>query len=746
MQLGSLQPEDFALLQQSQCVTAELIDDVADFGVLLNALLDCGFDEHEIRELLAIVAGLLHLGNVDFADGHDGYAAVAKDSAASMASAAQLLGTQFEEPIITRVSQIRPHSPKGLTLITPIPELLALTQPFLATRVAIPVHMPMPSAMLTPTHTHAYTCQVVTINKDNSFTKKLNAKGAKEARDAMGRTVFVRLFDWLVSRVNAFAGGQAETMDTRCIGLLDIFGFERFDSNGFEQLCINYTNEKLQQFFLQQVFKAEEEIHRREGVHWRPIEFQDNQGCIDLIEKNPHGILRILDTQCKMPGGSDATFCEAVNSAHKASDFTTSVQRAKRRTDEAFVVNHFAGKVCYDRKQGSWLEKNNDFLPGALAIQLEASSLALVRSIFGVNEGASVVGGVTDTRAAKRSATFNSIGRRFMGDMSTLLVELSAASSHFVRCIKPNASLSPAAFEPRMVLEQLRCGGVFDAVEVIQSSYSTRIPYEAVFSRYAALLPADLVGDLPPSAFCEVVALACNVAYHDYALGFTLLFVKAGKGVFLEELLDMDMELVIPLLTEKIRDWKRRKAAAVVIARRVRGWWEQSCFTRLRLAAGTCQRAWRGARSRKELRRRRRERDAKTKQAAAAAAREQDAEVVAAAERVRVGVTELREQAQRLAQHTAVCTACSLLLAVRYPLQKGVPCCCECSPLLLTAGNAYQAQRLAQQTALQHAHKATAAEEARRQAAEASLDALQERLALQTEQIVALQACVCPSG
>ena len=113
---------------------------------------------------------------------------------------------------------------------------------------------------------------------------------------------------------------------------------------------------------------------------------------------------------------------------------------------------------------------------------------------------------------------------------------------------------------------------------------------------------------------------------------------------------------------------------------------------------------------------------------------------------MRVGVTELREQAQRLAQHTAVCTACSLLLAVRYPLQKGVPCCCECSPLLLTAGNAYQAQRLAQQTALQHAHKATAAEEARRQAAEASLDALQERLALQTEQIVALQACVCPSG
>ena len=510
-------------------------------------------------------------------------------------------------------------------------------------------------------HTHM---QVVTINKSESFTKKLNAKGATEARDAMGRTVFVRLFDWLVSKVNAFVGGQADTTDTRCIGLLDIFGFERFESNGFEQLCINYTNEKLQQFFLGCVFKAEEEIHRQEGVYWRPIEFQDNQGCIDLIEKNPHGILRILDTQCKVPGGSDATFCEAVNSAHKASDFTTPVQRAKRRTDEAFVVNHFAGKVCYDRKHGSWLEKNNDSLPAALASQLEASSLPLIRAIFGVIEGASVAGGVADTRA-KRSATFNSIGRRFMGDLSTLLVELSAASSHFVRCIKPNASLSPAAFEPRMVLEQLRCGGVFDAVEVMQSSFSTRIPYEAIFGRYAALLPAELVGDLPESAFCEVVALACNVAHADYALGFTLLFLKAGKGVFLEELLDMDMELVIPLLTEKIKEWKCRKAAAVVIARRVRGWWEQLCFIRLQQAAHTCQRAWRGTRSRKELRRRRRERDAKTKQAAAATTRDQDAGAAAAAERVRVGITELREQAQRLASPCSrrLLTTCSLLLA-----------------------------------------------------------------------------------
>ena len=129
MQLGSLQPEDFALLQQSGCINAELIDDVADFGVLLDALLNCGLDEQEIHELLSIVAGLLHLGNVQFADGHDGYAAVSKDSAASMASAAQLLGTQFEEPIITQVPARSTHPPKVSTP-SPDPGSLPLTQPF----------------------------------------------------------------------------------------------------------------------------------------------------------------------------------------------------------------------------------------------------------------------------------------------------------------------------------------------------------------------------------------------------------------------------------------------------------------------------------------------------------------------------------------------------------------------------------------------------------------------------------------
>ena len=643
LKLGKLGPADFSLLRQSGCIDVPSINDKEDYETISDAFLACGVDKADRAELFAIVAGLLHLGNVHFKDGGDGYAVVAKDAEGALAASTALFGTTFDEALIT---------------------------------------------------------QVVTINKDSSFTKKLNAKGATEARDAMGRTIFVRLFDWLVMKVNGFVGGGGKALaGMRYIGLLDIFGFERFENNSFEQLCINFTNEKLQQFFLGCVFKTEEEIHKLQGVRWKPVEFQDNQGCIDLIEKNPNGILRILDTQCKMPGSSDAKFMEAVNQAHKASDFTTPVQKAKKRANEAFVVNHFAGKVCYDCKNGSWLEKNNDTLPVALQGQLETAKLNLLATICGGGRKSQAEGSGanaarnTGAHKAKKSATFNSIGRRFIGELATLIHDLASTSSHFVRCIKPNSVLKPSVFEARMVLEQLRCGGVFDAVEVMKSSFPTRIPYIDIYGKYAKLLPAELVGQLPEGPFCEVVALALDVHHSDYALGTTMLFLKAGKGVFLEELLSMDMKLVIPLLTKKIQEYQVRKKAATLIARHVRGWWERLKYKRLRRAASAAQRAWRGKRARNKLAQLRRAQDAKVKSAAAAAAKDQSSAAAAAAEAERVKVAEQREAAQRLAQRQA----------------------------------------------LQEAEKAKVAEESRRKDAEMALERLKEQLATQKQHIVELQ-------
>ena len=390
----------------------------------------------------------------------------------------------------------------------------------------------------------------------------------------------------------------------RFIGLLDIFGFERFEHNSFEQLCINYANEKLQQFFLTRVFRAEEEIHTAEGVRFVAVEYQDNHGCIDLIERPPHGVLRLLDSQNKTPGGTDAKFFTSVNDGHAASEFLKPVQKARRRPEEAFLVAHFAGDVCYDGHGGSWLDKNNDTLPAEIQLELEAASLPLLQSLFEPGGG----GGVTPRGGAasggkrmmskagggKRSSTFNSISRRFISDLSLLIADLGTTDAHFIRCIKPNTELKPRRFESKVVLDQLRCGGIFDAVEVMKAAYPTRIPFELIHGKYASLLPPHLVADLPPAAFCEVVALACHVPPSAYALGFTRLFLRVGEGVFLEELLTMHMGEVVPLLTEKIREWRHRHGCARAITHAVRGWSHREVFRRKRRAANAIQRCWRG--------------------------------------------------------------------------------------------------------------------------------------------------------
>ncbi len=148
---------------------------------------------------------------------------------------------------------------------------------------------------------------------------KLNTEQATLARDALAKAVFSKIFDWVVDAINSSTRGSA-TDEAKFIGLLDVYGFESFVHNTYEQLCINFANEKLQQFFLKFIFKAEEDLYTFENVSWTRIEYQDNQGCIDLIEKSPTGIMRLLDETCKKPNSSDKQFCESVSNTHKRND------------------------------------------------------------------------------------------------------------------------------------------------------------------------------------------------------------------------------------------------------------------------------------------------------------------------------------------------------------------------------------------------------------------------------------------
>ena len=510
----------------------------------------------------------------------------------------------------------------------------------------------------------------------------LTKEKAALARDALCKAVYARLFEWVVGRVNEKNGAEAlkaneDGESLKFIGLLDIFGFESFAINTFEQLCINFANEKLQQFFLKFVFKAEEDLYSTECVAWTRIEYQDNQGCIDLVEKSPTGIMRVLDEQCKKPGSDaekkDKAFCTEVAEKHRRNDFFMDARGAGQknyRVEEAFAVRHFAGDVCY--VGAGFCDKNNDTLHSDFVQLCLASAHGILPKLFESEAG------------ARKANTFNSVSRRFINDLNQLMVDLNSTRAHFIRCIKPNVTLAAFKFTPSLVLTQLRCSGTIDAVQLMAGAYPTRIPYESIYGRYASQMP-DFVQKLEPPLFCEALALALEIdtkvratprqsmhcymlprqrassnlartAAHpcslpraqDFALGRSKIFFKAGKGQVLEELAERDLSEVIPMLIEKIKMWEKRKAMQIKLQAYSRMFLSARYFRRARAAAKKIQHrrmsqklwveyrkrhlAWVAKREREEAERRRKEaEERKRKEEEAAAKAKAEAEAAAAA-------------------------------------------------------------------------------------------------------------------
>ena len=491
----------FRYLNQSSVSTLEGMPDGEMFEELSSALTTCKVPAPKQKELWGVLAGVLHVGNVTFTG--DDNASIADESVSNAAC------EQLQSAVAACLTQ-----------------------------------------------------RSMTVGTETTMVP-LTVEKAGYARDALGKAVYARLFEWLVAAVNESIKGDAEG-DCHFIGLLDVFGFEFFGTNNsFEQLAINFANEKLQQFFLKFVFKSEELEYEREQVRWTPIEYQDNQGCIDLIEKTPNGLLRMLDTQCKTPKASDHSFAVAVNKEHKKHDFFLEPRKAGLRQfkeEDAFVVRHFAGNVCY--MSANFLDKNNDTLHPDFELALSKSTNSLLAEMFKPAE---------TKGKGKKSAAFNSVSRRFINDLDSLMLDLNSTYAHFVRCLKPNLQLKPQLMAPNLVLNQLRCSGTFEAVQLISSSYPTRIPYADIHGRYKEHMP-DFVQALDPSFFTEAIALACDVSEADYQLGASKIFFRPGKGAFLEELKDRDMTEVVPMLLAKIQEWERKKKARVLIQKFVACW------------------------------------------------------------------------------------------------------------------------------------------------------------------------------
>jgi len=486
-------PQVFHYLNQSGLYTAPGIDDVSAFKEVCGAFASIAYDSSKQMDVFKLIAGLLHLGNVCFTG----------DESADV-------------------------DPKTTGALTKAAELLGM-----------------------PKIKDCLVCRTLTTRGETTHVSR-KPEEATRARDALTKAVYAKLFEYIVSTINTSIKGDA-TDDGKFIGLLDVYGFESFQVNTYEQLCINFANEKLQQFFLKFIFKAEEDLYRDENVAWTRIEYQDNQGCIDLIEKSPTGIKRLLDEACKKPNGTDVMFCDSVYQTHRRNDNymePRQVGNKSLRSNEGFVVRHFAGDVCYTG--AGFLEKNNDILHSDFTEQMVEASLPLLATMWASSKG------------GKKGQSFNSVSRKFINDLNQLMDDLNQTKAHFIRCIKPTPTLQPSEFKPSLVLQQLRCSGTIDAVQLMAGAYPTRIPFQSIYERYAPHMP-DFVQRLDPPLFCEALALALDIDFSHFQLGRSKIFFKAGKGQVLEELAERDLSEVIPVLLEKIKLWERRKAASALL-------------------------------------------------------------------------------------------------------------------------------------------------------------------------------------
>jgi len=331
----------------------------------------------------------------------------------------------------------------------------------------------------------------------------LTPEKAADARDALAKTIYGSLFLWVVDQVNQSVGWKNDSDIRSSTGVLDIFGFECFAINSFEQLCINYTNEALQQQFNQFIFKLEQAEYEAENIEWAFIEFPDNQDCLDTIQAPKTGILSMLDDECRLPKGSDSNFAKRLYEQYVPGKTTvsentrfhaTNVQKAKY----VFAVRHFAGLVNYT-VETNFMEKNKDEIPLTAQNLFETAPSMLMQDTFAIqtreNLGRSAATGPSD--APGKQAKQKTVGQQFKEQLVTLIESVQKTDPHYIRCIKPNDAAKPLMLTRKRTTEQLRYGGVLEAVRVARAGYPVRMIHSAFYQRYRMLLPTTPDETLP---------------------------------------------------------------------------------------------------------------------------------------------------------------------------------------------------------------------------------------------------------
>ncbi|XP_077451845.1 unconventional myosin-Vc isoform X3 [Stigmatopora argus] len=444
-----------------------------------------------------------------------------------------------------------------------------------------------------------------------TVVKPLPKDRAVNSRDALAKRIYAHLFDCVIDRINKAL--QVPGKQHAFIGVLDIYGFETFDINSFEQFCINYANEKLQQQFNLHVFKLEQEEYMKEDIPWTLIDFYDNQPVIDLIEAKM-GILDLLDEECLFPKGTDQSWLQKLhNFLHSNPLF----ERPKL-SNETFVIQHFADKVEYQCK--GFLEKNRDALYEELIEVLKVSKFGFLVKFFqeagqsGLNKKGFQV---KPARAAVRPANKQlrtSVGAKFCGSLSLLMETLNATTPHYVRCIKPNDEKLAFEYDSGRVVQQLRACGVLETIRISAQSYPSRWTYFEFYNRYSVLMTNEESNINDKIQTCKSLLQRLIQDSNQYKFGRTKIFLRAGQVAYLEKLrLDQLREACITIQKYVRGCIQRRKylnlrRAAILIQHYVRGKRTvRKAVTAANLKQGwsavTIQRYWRGFRIQKAYQR-----------------------------------------------------------------------------------------------------------------------------------------------
>ncbi|CAH8317860.1 unnamed protein product [Eruca vesicaria subsp. sativa] len=527
--LNLKEASEYNYLNQSNCLTIDRIDDAQKFHKLMEAFNIVQIPEEYQERAFALLAAVLWLGNVSFeVIDNENHVDVVADEA------------------VTNVAMLMGCNPEELMVVLSTCKLQA--------------------------------------GKD-CIAKKLTLRQATDMRDSLAKIIYASLFNWLIEQINtSLEVGKLRT--GRSISILDIYGFESFkvcnlalvllvfisfdcvmiqsplfQNNSFEQFCINYANERLQQHFNRHLFKLEQEEYEGDGIDWTKVEFKDNQECLDLIEKKPIGLVSLLDEESNFPKATDTTFANKLQHHLKSNSCFRGEKRGR-----GFRINHYAGEVLYDTN--GFLEKNRDPLHVDL-IQLLSSCKCQLLNLFSSNMHDKSL------KPANLSESMNqSVITKFKSQLFKLMNKLEDTTPHFIRCIKPNSNQLPGVYEENHVLQQLRCCGVLEIVRISRSGYHTRMTHQDLATRYGFLLDTKLSQD--PLSTSDSIMKQFNLPPEMYQVGYRKIYLRTGQIGLLEERREYVLHGVIAL-QKQFRGYKSReyfnnmKNAALILQSYIRG-------------------------------------------------------------------------------------------------------------------------------------------------------------------------------